>query len=187
MKVLSGYGKYASVVFAALAIAMPAANGFAQEQAPATPKMASGASSLSETYDDWVLSCQGTANGTECGLMQVLSQQNGQRVLTFSISPVANNGIYAGSLIMPFGLELASGVTIALDDKAPGNPVGFKTCLPAGCIVPLEWSEEQFTALRAATNVKVTAQTSSGEPFALTVSLKGLSAAGKRAVELVAR
>ena len=177
-------------VFAAVVVstlAWPMGSAVAQEPPAPAPKMANGANALSETYDDWVLNCQGVTNGTECALLQVLSQQNGQRVLTFTISPVANNGNYMGSLIMPFGLELAQGVTMALDDKAPSNAVPFKTCLPAGCIVPLTWTAVQFNAMRAGNNVKVTAQSATGEPFALTVSLKGLSAAGKRAGEIVAR
>lgn len=159
----------------------------AQEAPKVPPKMANGANAVSETYEDWVLNCQGIAKGTECAMSQVLSQQNGQRVLTFSISPVPIDGVQRGSFIMPFGLDLKSGVTIALDDKAPSTPFAFSTCIPAGCIVPLSWSVEQYNALRAANGLKVAAKSIAGEAFELTVSLKGLSAAGKRAAEILAR
>jgi invasion protein IalB len=171
----------------ALGLLLGACAAVAQEAAPPAAKLANGANSLSETYDDWVLNCQATSKGTECGLLQVLSQQNGQRVLSFSVNPTPVNGNHVGSLILPFGLELAKGVTLQLDEQAVSQPLGFKTCLPAGCVVPLSWTAEQYNALRAANQLKLAASTAANEPFALTISLKGLSSAGKRALAIASQ
>lgn len=161
------------------------APAFAQDAKKPEPKLPNGATSLSETYDDWVLNCQATDKGPGCVLSQVLSQQDGQRVLTISISPVEANGTYAASLILPFGLELAAGVSLALDDKPSEGVLPFKTCLPAGCIVPVTWPVSQYEALGGGTTLKINAQSAANEPFSLSVSLKGLSAAGKRAQEII--
>lgn len=51
----------------------------------------------------------------------------------------------AGTLILPFGLALAKGATLQVDDKAVGQPQTFCTCLPGGCIVPLGGAAQGFS------------------------------------------
>ena len=120
-------------------------------------------------------------------MLHVLSERNGQRIVTFSVSPIETNDSHEGSFILPFGLELPSGVTIALGDAAPSPAINFKTCLPTGCIVPLTWTAEQYNALLAAKTLLVRAKMVNGQPFELALSLKGLSAAAKRAGEILSR
>ena len=88
-----------------------------------------GASSLNETYRDWRVTCvqQGTAK--RCALSQAQAQQNGQRVLAMELSaPTANT--VSGTLVLPFGLALDSGVAFQIDDKPAMAPIRFRTCLP---------------------------------------------------------
>lgn len=181
-------GKFRIFGLSAMAItwlsAAPLALAQNADTAPA-PKLPNGANSISETFDDWVLNCQATAKGTECGLLQVLSQQNGQRILSLSVNPKEASGTHLGSLVLPFGLELAKGVTLQLDEQTVSQPLAFKTCVPTGCIVPLSWTAQQYAGLQGAAQMKLVAQSVSNEPFAISVSLKGFSAAGKRALAII--
>lgn len=154
-----------------------------EEAAPSFP-LPNGASTLTETYDDWVLDCRSSGQAAGCALIQTISQRDGQRVLTFSVNPLATDNGYSANMITPFGLEVTKGVSLAIDDKAFGEPRAFKTCLPAGCVVPLPLSASDFQALQQGTTLKLTAQTAADEAFTLDASLKGFKAASERAAAL---
>lgn len=142
-----------------------------------------GASSLNETYRDWQVACvqQGTAK--RCVLSQQQAQQNGQRVLAIELNAPAGNTV-AGTLVLPFGLALASGVALQIDDKAAGQPLRFRTCLPAGCIVPVTFDAPTLTLLRAGTALKVKATADGGQETLFSISLQGFAAALDRVAAL---
>jgi len=82
-----------------------------------------------------------------------------------------------GALGLPFGLLLDAGVTLQIDEQPAMAPRCFKTCLPAGCIVPLAFDQARLDMLRAGTTLKVTVKSSgTGQDVALSISLRGLSA-----------
>lgn len=60
----------------------------------------------------------------------------------------------------------------------PSPPLRFRTCVPAGCVVPLSFDSDRVTALGKGTALKIkisSADTSQGVSF--TISLKGFAAA----------
>lgn len=163
-----------------------AAIGFLALVAPATAQEAGlpgGASSLKETYDDWDLSCQATPKPV-CAVSHQQTQQNGQRILAIELGKGQDGGV-AGNLVLPFGLQLAAGATIQVDDGAAGKPLPFSTCLPAGCLVPLTFDAKAAAPLRTGTTLKVTVKSLDQKDVALSVSLKGLAAALDRLKVLV--
>lgn len=173
------HSKVSGAAIAALvAFAMPA---FAQEAASTLP---GGASSLQETYQDWSLACQGTPQ-TVCVLTQQQVQQNGQRVLAIELG-MNGEGALSGNLVLPFGLLLDAGVTLQIDEGETQAPLRFSTCLPAGCLVSLEFDAEEIAALRAGTALKVNVQGMDASETVLSISLKGLSAAIDRLAALTA-
>lgn len=145
-----------------------------------------GASSLTETFEDWTVSCSSANGSSQCIVSQVQTRQNGQRVLDMRLSPTTDNDGNNASLTLPFGLEFARGVTLQLDDGKPGKPISFKTCLPGGCIVPLSLDKAMTDAMRKGTALKLTATSIQNTAVPLTVSLKGFGAALDRASALVA-
>lgn len=159
----------AAAMAAFLALSSPAA---AQEAASTLP---GGASSLQETYQDWSLSCQ-SAPKVVCVIIQQQTQQNGQRMLAIELRNGADGSV-SGNLVMPFGLLLAAGVTLQIDDGQAREPLPFSTCLPAGCIVPLEFDAKTVASLRTATKLAVKARGMDQKDVALSVSLKGVAAA----------
>lgn len=144
-----------------------------------------GASSLVETYDDWGVVCQVTANVTSCLARQVQSnEQTKQSVLTIEIAK-AVDGKFRGGLLLPLGLSLAQGAQLKIGDTPLGGARAFSMCLPQGCLVPLDITDEVITKLKAgsALNVAVVAG-APVRPLTFTVSLKGLSNALSRVNEL---
>lgn len=142
-----------------------------------------GASSLKETYEDWDLSCQATPKPV-CAVSHQQTQQNGQRILAIELGKGQDGGV-AGNLVLPFGLQLAAGATLQVDDGAVGKPLPFSTCLPAGCLVPLSFDTKAAAPLRAGMTLKVTVRSLDQKDVALSVSLKGLAAALDRLKVLV--
>ena len=54
-------------------------------------------------------------------------------------------------MVLPFGLALDHGVVLQVDDGAPGPVLRFRTCLPAGCVVPLSSDAKLVAAARKGT------------------------------------
>jgi len=163
----------------------------AQAQSIATPvkpnvSLPGGASSLSETHNDWTVTCSVQAEGKRCVFSQALgNKQTGQRLLSMELQP--KDGAVEGVILAPFGLRLAKGLTLKVDDKEQlGEPAGFTTCVEAGCVVPIEFTSEQVSKLASGETLTVNAENgSTSEPVVLTISLNGFDAARKRAAELM--
>lgn len=165
------------------AIMVPATVAVAPARAQ-TSGLPGGASSLNETYKDWRVTCVHEGATKRCVLSQVQAQQNGQRVLAIELNAPNGNAV-TGTLILPFGLALEPGVTFQVDEKAAMQPVRFRTCLPAGCIVNVNFDAPTLAALRAGTVVKVKATADGGAPTPFSISLQGLGMAVDRVAALV--
>ncbi|WP_025430973.1 invasion associated locus B family protein [Ensifer sp. ENS11] len=154
---------------------------FAQEHAP----LPGGASSLQETYADWIVSCVQRKN-RHCLLMQQQTQQNGQRLLAIEMAAGGDGKTATGTLVLPFGLALDAGVSLQVDERSSEAPVRFSTCLPAGCVVPLSFDGAALAELRTGAVLKMMAKANNtNEPISLSASLKGFSAALDRVTALM--
>lgn len=88
-------------------------------------------------------------------------------------------------LVLPFGLRLASGVTLAVDDKDPLPVLQFSTCLPAGCLVPLAFDTPTVLALWQGTAIAIKGTANdSGKEVTCSVSLSGFASALSRVAQL---
>lgn len=153
--------------------------------APAQPasSLPGGATSLQETHGDWVVGCalQGTVK--RCGMTQEqTNQQTRQRVFAVELTPTGDR--IEGVLLLPFGLVLDQGVTLQVDEQAQGQPLRFRTCLAAGCLVPVTLDARQVAALRGGTALKMRVMPDGGQSTVLTISLKGLGPALDRTIAL---
>ena len=159
-----------------------------------------GASALSETHGNWTVACRtdtlqdasATAKKARasadappphlCTLAQQQVTEKGERVLVIEWQP--SEGGLNGTMILPFGLALSKGAVLQVDDKKPGEAHGFSTCLPAGCIVPLEGDETMVEALRSGKDLHVLVSDRAGQSLQLTIPLQGFAAAHDRALNL---
>lgn len=143
-----------------------------------------GASSLQETYDDWQVNCSTQAATVACAMIQnQIDNQSRQRVLAVEINKVAGDSA-SGLLLLPFGLALSQPVSLQVDEGPATAPIPIRTCLPAGCIVPIAFDGGMLGALKAGTAVKISAVADGGNPTNFSVSLKGFSKALDRVAAL---
>lgn len=162
----------------------------AGEKQPVTAKpspLPGGASSIQETYQDWSVLCTAPNQVKQCTVQQVQSESQTNRfVLGVELRPVPDGGV-TGRLVMPFGLQLSAGVTLALDQNPAGQPLQFQTCIPSGCLVPLTFQAATVAALKAGTQLKLNTKSldANAKPLVFNISLKGFGNALERAVAIV--
>jgi invasion protein IalB len=143
-----------------------------------------GATSLRETFDDWSVACAVEQSHKTCVMQQGLRQQNNQRVLAVELRPSAAG--VEGTMVLLFGLALAKGATIQIDDGAALAPFPIRTCLPAGCIALLTFDAKALASLRKATALKVKVTPDGGDTETQwSVSLKGFGTALDRVTALL--
>lgn len=160
----------------------------AQATVPARPQQAGATSATSapaaptvnETYQDWRVICMPQALAKQrCAVSQGQVQKNGQRLLAIELG-APTGGAMAGALVLPFGLSLYPGVVLQIDDKPVGPALGFQTCLPVGCVVPLNLDATTVAALRSGTALQVKAKADGGEEAAFSIPLQGFASALER-------
>lgn len=142
-----------------------------------------GASSLNETYKNWRVACVQQGTTKRCALSQQQAQQNGQRVLAIELNAPSGNTV-AGTLVLPFGLALDSGITFQIDDKTAMQPTRFRTCVPAGCLVNVSFDAPTLVTLRAGAVLKIKATADGGAAAPFSISLQGFGTALDRVAAL---
>jgi invasion protein IalB len=158
--------------------------GATSSQAPVTP-----AGIQRETFQDWQVACAPSDGKRRCAVLQQQAGQaaggTGARQRLFAIELIPAGAAATGTLILPFGLDLAKGVSLKVGDKASAPAIAFRTCIPAGCIVPLEFGAQAVSALRTAPLLSATiTEADNGRVSTLPISLKGLAQALDRARQL---
>ena len=150
-----------------------------------TVTLPGGATSLQETHDDWVVACSVVDNQKRCEFSQALgNKQSGKRILSIELEPQGNN--IRGIILAPFGLKLASGVSLKVDDKPILQQLAFTTCIEAGCLVPMEIDGKTASVIGAGNQMTFNATNAgNGQAVTLTISLKGFTAARNRAAQLM--
>lgn len=90
-------------------------------------------------------------------------------------------------MALPFGLALAKGVALKLDDKPLEGAYGFSTCVIAGCLVPLTLDERVLSELKGAATLAVSAfALDTGREVAFAIPLNGFTSAMNRTAQLLA-
>lgn len=157
----------------------------AHAQTSTMQALPNGASSLNEIYQDWTVNCASNQNALHCALSQQQRKQDtNQLVLAIEFGDISAQNI-AGTLVLPFGLKLADGVSIQVDDEPAWDVLPFATCLPVGCTVSLAFDQDKITALRNGAILNLTTKAiETQKPVLFTVSLKGFSAAQDRGTQV---
>lgn len=155
------------------------------DPAEAPDGLLGGANALSETHGDWTVNCTRVQGNKLCSLsQQQLDTNRRQRLIAIELM-ATDASRTQGTLALPFGLLLKSGATLQIDDGVPAAPLPFRTCLPAGCLVPLDIDAKTLALLRQGTMLKISATAAdSGQPVTFNVSLNGFASALARTAEL---
>jgi invasion protein IalB len=157
----------------------PAPTAPAAGATPGTPAQAtlpSGANAMQETFGDWRITCVPDGNARRCSLIQEqISAQTRQLVLGMQLaySPEKLDGF----LLLPFGILFDRGATLQIDEQAAMPTLRFRTCVPAGCIVPTSFDAKTRTAMRSGASLKIKVTGEDGKEQTLAISLKGFGPA----------
>lgn len=145
-----------------------------------------GASTLVETHGDWQVKCAVPDGSIICTASQSqVRSKDRQRVLLLELSATKDGNGATGTLVLPFGLELDRGVTLAVEDKEPFAEARFATCLPDGCLVPLVFDAAALEDIQTSETLKIGAVVNkTGQQITFPVSLSGLESALFRVAEL---
>ncbi|MDR0786255.1 MAG: invasion associated locus B family protein [Gemmatimonadota bacterium] len=143
-----------------------------------------GANSLREVHGDWVVICSAQDGAKACVMQQELRvQQSGQLVLAVELQP--KSGGAEGNLVLPFGLALARGTSIQVDEGS-STSLPFRTCLPVGCVASVNFDAATLGALRRGTSLNVSVTPDGGLPeMQWAASLQGFGSAYDRAAALL--
>ncbi len=163
--------------------AAPPAQPTSQAQ-QAAQTLPGGASQMQETHGDWRVTCAQPNGQKVCTLSQQLADSN-SRQLVLGIELRSTSADKAeGTLVLPFGLAVDKPVTLQVDEGAP-TTLNFRTCVPVGCLVLLNFDAATISALRKGTvlHVKSTAADSSKDAE-FKVSLTGFGSAIDRTAAL---
>jgi len=123
-----------SAVLAAPAPAPPPAPAADQNGQPAQPQF-----SVNQPYGDWAVRCALTTvkSPAPCDVIQLtINQDTKQRVMSFSLAFVPSRNAYAMQVIVPTGVALARGMSLAAGDRSLNN-VKYNRCERDGCYVEL--------------------------------------------------
>ncbi|MBB2960996.1 invasion associated locus B family protein [Methylobacterium sp. R2-1] len=162
----------------------PAPTGTVLEPAAATgpAQWPAGASSVSESYGDWTMTCNRAEARTDCVIIQSQGdRRTGKRLFSIELRP-PKDGKSEGLILMPFGLQIEPGVSFKLDDRQLGKGAPFSFCVSDGCLVPISLPTLATDAMRTATSLTISAtKPDAKEPTIITVPLSGFAAAFARA------
>jgi invasion protein IalB len=167
----------------------PAAKPAPAETAAAAPPARAtwpvGASTVSESYGDWTMTCTRPSEKVSCIVAQSQGDsQTGRRKFGFELQ-TPTNGRSEGIVLMPFGLAIEPGVTFKLDEQTLGKGAPYTACNQEGCLVSISFPTLALDGMRTAKQLFVTGQKSgSSDPAIVTVPLEGFGQALDRAVAL---
>lgn len=144
-----------------------------------------GATTVSESYGDWTVSCVRPEAKVTCIVVQSQGDsKTGRRQFGFELS-VPKDGRSEGVILMPFGMAIEPGVTFKLDEQALGKGAPYSTCTSDGCLVPISFPTLATDGMRNAKSLAIAAQKSgNNEPATIVVPLVGFPQAFDRAVAL---
>lgn len=166
---------------AAKLVAKPAA----AEATPAHAVWPAGASSVTESYGDWSMTCTHPGETVTCIVAQSQGDsKTGRRKFGIELQ-TPKDGRAEGIVLMPFGLSIEPGISFKLDEQTLGKGAPYTACGPDGCFVPISFPTLALDGMRTAKKLFVIGHKSSGSDDAtITVPLEGFAQALDRAVAL---
>ena len=173
----------------ALAVALALGAGAAAAQATNGSDLPGGATSLNESHGDWTVSCRVVQDKDKqqvksCAMSQQQVNKQKQRALEVSLVP-QKDGSARGVILLPFGLAVTKGVTVDVDGDALGKPMDFSTCVPVGCLVPVDFDTASIKKIAKGQKMQISAVAPNGQKITLAASLNGFTSAFNRTGELL--
>lgn len=153
-----------------------------------TISLPGGASTLRESYGDWIVSCAvrkvNGAAGKACVLAQEqVDRRSKQRVLAIELRPKSAGA--DGTLALPFGLALEKGISLQIDEGQALPELTFRTCVPTGCLASVNLNGNAISSLRKGKSLGINVVADGGREMKFAISLNGFSGALDRTITLL--
>ena len=126
----------------------------------------------------WLISCSNQADPAQllCESSQsLIVAQGSQRLATASFQRVAGQDRTQAVLTVPFGVSLAQGVTIAVDDATVGT-LTYDSCDGQGCYATGDVDAEWLQRMRDGTAMSASVTDREGRQISLSFQLTGFTA-----------
>lgn len=133
--------------------------------------------------EDWTLRCT-KAQPPRCDLRQRVVNQEGKQILDFGMGYNAADQSFPIMLELPLGILVQQQIRFKIDESLEFGGMKVNRCMPTGCIVDAVAPMEMIDAMRKGTAGAVIVPLPDGKFVALSVSLRGFTAA---AAELIQR
>lgn len=159
----------------------PAAPAGAAATPPAASTEGPGSTYIKNTFDDWKVQCLRTENGSDpCEMFQVLKDENGVKTAAISIMrlPKSQDSVAGATITTPLETLLTRGVTLQIDTQKPLT-LPFNVCSQGGCFANVLLKPADLELFKKGSKIAMTvvAAAAADKPVALTISLKGFTAA----------
>jgi invasion protein IalB len=140
--------------------------------------------STSANFGDWVLRCQRLGNGAEtqriCEVSQQIRAQDQQTpVAELAIGRLKKTDPLRLTVVLPVNVTLSNAPSFSADDKVPEPfDLGWRKCLPGGCIADAPLKDEVLRRWKTQANAgRITWTDAAGRDLAIGLSFRGLTQA----------
>lgn len=181
-------GKIAPVMalLSTLAVALLPDMASAQEKdaRPNGPGTSKGNSQVSETYGSWQLTCGVINMKRVCVIGQPLTLEGTSQDASIELTPVNASRVQA-VITLPFSIDIANGVKIAVDQGTPVTSLSIQGCSEYGCHAAAVIEQDLLQKLRMGTELRLIATSPDNKKaVAFRADLNGFAAARDRALTL---
>jgi invasion protein IalB len=160
-----------------LAQAAPPSGQSQQAQpAPAAPKIPTRTEIL--TFDGWVVTCnefESQKNRVCSALLQILQQNNGQVVFSWTVAHDSNKQVVA-VMQTPTGVLIGPGVELRVG-KSPARKIPFTSCETGRCVASMTMDANLLRDLTTSSTAEAVIQGSQGNTVQFNIQMKGFDKA----------
>ena len=131
-----------------------------------------------KVYDSWRIQCNSpTGAPSSCRMFQnIIVKDSREPILRFFVGYAEESKAPIGLIVVPLGMNLASGITFKIDDGQTYE-LAVEVCLPNGCQARFGFDENFLDLFKRGNGATVTFFGGNQQPFNIPVSLKGFTAA----------
>jgi len=164
-------------ILASVVVLAAATTGMAQVRAPEPAPDAT-----TETFGDWTVVCMAPQTGTserlcEVGITMSLRGQTAP-VARIAFGRQAKDKPMRIVALVPPNVMIVPGVMISPELGKPGVALGYKTCVPGGCVADADLGKDQIQNFRNRPKPgQIAFNDAAGKPVTLELSFKGLDQA----------
>ncbi len=158
----------------------------ASKPPPSLPPVSSEPAVTTASFGDWVLRCQRFGDGEKmtraCEVSQAIQLQGQTGPLAqLAVSRLSGEADLRLTVVLPVSVSFPSSVRLGVEKEGSENAgvdLGWRRCIPAGCVADVPVKEEVLKQWRASSDPgRLTFKDAMGRELVIPVSFRGLDPA----------